>query len=144
MERYICSRYAAQSFPIFNKSLVYHIFFQQTRSFKRKLFKFFKNFKVFFYVYKCFACIYVCALHGCLVCIEATRRLEENIRLPGTGTTDDCEPSHVCWVLWKSRHSSSSLSIRENILKNISVWLMQQIQQILDFESTGKVSWVRC
>lgn len=49
-------------------------------------------------------CLYVYAPCACLV---PTQRSEGDVRSPGTGVRDDCEPHHVVsgngtWVTWKS------------------------------------------
>lgn len=49
-------------------------------------------FSVYFYVYGCFACVYVFVLDACLVHTEARK----GIRVPGIGATDNCE---LCWAL---------------------------------------------
>jgi hypothetical protein len=46
-----------------------------------------------FYVYGCFACMYVC------MCLQSTWRPEEVVRSPRTGGTDGCELPCWCWEL---------------------------------------------
>ena len=49
-----------------------------------------------FYVYECFAYMYVCV--PCVYMIPP-RRPEKDIKYPGTGVTDNCEPPCGCWEL---------------------------------------------
>lgn len=48
-----------------------------------------------FYVYVCFASMYVCASHSCPVLWNS----EEGIRSPAIGATGGCEPLCGCWEL---------------------------------------------
>lgn len=46
--------------------------------------------KVFFYVYKCFARVFVCALHWCLVPVEARSRSPGTVVMDGCGLPCGC------------------------------------------------------
>jgi hypothetical protein len=48
---------------------------------------------LFVYAYECFACMYVCALHVCLVPLEANREQ----KISRTGVMGDYELPCGCW-----------------------------------------------
>lgn len=55
-----------------------------------------------------FACMYI---YICTMYIQYWQKLEEDIRTPGTGVTDVCEPPCGCWDLTTSHLSQPSLEI---------------------------------
>jgi hypothetical protein len=42
------------------------------------------------------SCIYVCSVS---MCVQCPQRSEEDVRSPGTGMADDCDPPCVYWEL---------------------------------------------
>ena len=67
--------------------------------------------ELIFYVYGCFASMYVCALCACLVPMEA---LEEDVGVLGIGVTHGCESLCCCYEL-KNAESQQEQQTISNI-----------------------------